>query len=203
VGPLDAYEEYASAAVRKNPRSAAESAAGTQTGIFVEIITDEGLTGRYGMVEDRAELITIVDGLAGHLIGRDPLENRMLWDILSRFDRHSRSGIMMMAISAVDIALWDLKGKILGLPVYKILGGGRSRIKAYISALGFSVEPEAAKKKALEIKAMGVQAQKWFFRGTGGRQKTRPGDQGHGHRRTKVVFPLRPHGRRGGPPQKP
>jgi L-alanine-DL-glutamate epimerase-like enolase superfamily enzyme len=71
---------------------------------------------------------------------------------------------MMMAISALDCALWDLKGKILGLPVYKILGGGRSRIKAYISALGFSVEPEAARKKALEIKAMGVKAQKWFFR---------------------------------------
>jgi L-alanine-DL-glutamate epimerase-like enolase superfamily enzyme len=176
VGPLDVYEEYAFAAVRKNPRTAAGAAAGTQTGVFVEITTDEGLTGRYGMVEDRAELITIVDGLAAHLIGRDPLENRMLWDILSRFDRHSRSGSMMMAISAVDIALWDLKGKILGLPVYKVLGGGRPRLKPYISALGFSIEPEAARKRALEIKAMGIGAQKWFFRygptdGAGGIRK--------------------------------
>ncbi|MDR1430178.1 MAG: hypothetical protein LBI85_07785, partial [Spirochaetaceae bacterium] len=177
VGPLDVWEEYALAESRKNSRSGTEKKApGTQTGHFIEISTDEGLTGRYGIIENRAELITIMDGLAPHLIGRDPLDNRMIWDILSRFDRHSRSGIMMMAISAVDIALWDLKGKILGLPVYKILGGGRSRIKPYISALGFSVEKEAAKKRALEIKAMGAEAQKWFFRygpsdGAGGIRK--------------------------------
>jgi L-alanine-DL-glutamate epimerase-like enolase superfamily enzyme len=165
VGPLDAWEEYAFAGTRKNPRSGTEAAPpGTKTGHFIEITTDEGFTGRYGPIESRAELITIMDGLASHLMGRDPLDNRMIWDILSRFDRHSRSGIMMMAISAVDIALWDLKGKILGLPVYRILGGGRRRIKPYISALGFSVEKEAAKKRALEIKAMGVGAQKWFFR---------------------------------------
>jgi L-alanine-DL-glutamate epimerase-like enolase superfamily enzyme len=139
VGPLDAWEEYAFAGSRKNPRTGTEKAPGTQTGHFIEISTDQGLTGRYGIIENRAELITIMDGLAAHLMGRDPLDNRMIWDILSRFDRHSRSGVMLMAISAVDIALWDLKGKILGLPVYKILGGGRKRIKPYISTLGFSV----------------------------------------------------------------
>jgi L-alanine-DL-glutamate epimerase-like enolase superfamily enzyme len=165
VGPLDAWEEYAFAESRKNSRSGAEKKVpGTQTGHFIEITTDEGFTGCYGIIENRAELLTIMDGLAAHLVGRDPLENRVIWDILSRFDRHSRGGVMMMAISAVDIALWDLKGKILGLPVYRILGGGRRRIKPYISALGFSVEKEAAKKRALEIKAMGVNAQKWFFR---------------------------------------
>jgi L-alanine-DL-glutamate epimerase-like enolase superfamily enzyme len=165
VGPLDVWEEYAFAESRKNSRSDTEKKVpGIRTGYFIEISTDEGLTGRYGLIENRAELITIMDGLAAHLVGRDPLDNRMIWDILSRFDRHSRSGLMMMAVSAVDIALWDLKGKMLGLPVYRILGGGRRRIKPYISALGFSVEKEAAKKRALEIKAMGVKAQKWFFR---------------------------------------
>jgi L-alanine-DL-glutamate epimerase-like enolase superfamily enzyme len=48
--------------------------------------------------------------------------------------------------------------------VYKLLGGGRNKIRPYISTLGFSVEPEAAKKTALKIKAMGINAQKWFFR---------------------------------------
>ncbi|MDR1971250.1 MAG: hypothetical protein LBQ46_04955 [Treponema sp.] len=164
VGPLDIWEEYALAGPGKNSRSGPEEAPGTQTGNFIEITTDGGFTGQYGIIESRAELLTIMDGLAVHLIGRDPMDNRMIWDILSRFDRHSRSGLMMMAVSAVDIALWDLKGKMLGLPVYKILGGGRKRIRAYISALGFSVEKEAAKKRALAIKAMGAKAQKWFFR---------------------------------------
>jgi L-alanine-DL-glutamate epimerase-like enolase superfamily enzyme len=165
VGPLDAWEAYIPAGSETKPRPDTGAAGGgTQSGYFIEITTDEGPTGQYGIIENRAELITVMDGLAAHLIGKDPLDNRMIWDILSRFDRHSRSGVMMMAISAVDIALWDLKGKILGLPVYKILGGGRKRIKPYISALGFSVEKEAAKKRALEIKALGVGAQKWFFR---------------------------------------
>jgi L-alanine-DL-glutamate epimerase-like enolase superfamily enzyme len=163
VGPLDAYEEYASNAVRLS-RSESTTAPNTRTGLFIEITTDEEFRGQYGIIENRAELLTIVDGLANHLLGRNPLENRMLWDIMSRFDRHSRSGVMMMAISAVDIALWDLKGKILGQPVYKLLGGGRKRLKPYISALGFSVEPEMAQKRALEIKSLGITAQKWFFR---------------------------------------
>jgi L-alanine-DL-glutamate epimerase-like enolase superfamily enzyme len=160
VGPLDIYGEYASQAQKPRPKPEPSK----KTGYFIEITTDGGVTGQYGVIESKPELLTIMDGLSDHLMGRDPLENRMLWDIMSRFDRHSRTGIMMMAISALDIALWDLKGKILGQPVYKLLGGGRSKIKPYISALSFSVEPEAAKKRALEIKAMGINAQKWFFR---------------------------------------
>jgi L-alanine-DL-glutamate epimerase-like enolase superfamily enzyme len=92
------------------------------------------------------------------------MENRMIWDIMSRFDRHSRAGIMMMAISAVDIALWDLKGKILGQPVYRLLGGGRNKIRPYMSALGFSTDPAKARETAKMIQGMGIQAQKWFFR---------------------------------------
>ena len=166
VGPLDVYEEYAFDLRKRYSKSATQANAeeGTQTGIFISITTDEGFEGQYGTIENRAELLTIVDGLAYHLIGRDPLENRMLWDLMSRFDRHSRSGVMMMAISAVDNALWDLKGKILGQPVYKILGGSRKKIRPYVSTLGFSIELEDAKKRALEIKQMGIKGQKWFFR---------------------------------------
>ncbi len=164
VGPLDIYEEYDRDVRPRNMRAAVKGEPGRQTALFVIVTTDEGVQGQYGPVENRSELLTIMDGIAPHLMGRDPLENRMLWDIISRFDRHSRSGVMMMAISAVDIALWDLKGKILGQPVYKLLGGGRSRIRPYISMLGFSLEPKAVRERALMVKAMGVQAQKWFFR---------------------------------------
>jgi L-alanine-DL-glutamate epimerase-like enolase superfamily enzyme len=91
------------------------------------------------------------------------MENRLIWDTMSRFERHSRAGAMMMAISAVDNALWDLKGKILGQPVYKILGGGRDQLKVYTSMLGFSTEPKKAAERAKWMKDKGVQAQKWFF----------------------------------------
>ena len=164
VGPLDVYEEYAFNQRGRNVRAGSQYKDGLQTALFIAITTDEGVEGHYGPVECRAELLVMMDGIAQHLIGRDPLENRMVWDIISRFERHSRSGVMLMAISAVDIALWDLKGKILGQPVYKLLGGGRSRIRPYISMLSFSTEPDAVRERALWVKNMGVRAQKWFFR---------------------------------------
>ena len=185
VGPLDMYKAYDEDGARRWTRSATEVKPGQRSEMFVVIGTDEGITGEHGPVESRAELLTIVDGLSQHLIGADPLENRLLWDILSRFDRHSRSGLMMMAISAVDIALWDLKGKILGLPVYKLLGGGRNRIKPYISMCEFSTEPKAAKARALWVKNMGIGAQKWFFR-------YGPGDGYEGMRKNlDLAFALR------------
>ncbi len=164
VGPLDIYEEYATDRRRSNVRGPGGYKDGQLTGAFLVITTDEGVEGVHGPIAYRSQLLTAVDGLAGHLIGRDPLENRLIWDILSRFDRHSRAGVMLMAISTVDIALWDLKGKILGQPVYKLLGGGRGRVRPYISALGFPVEPKAAAETARMLKAEGAAAQKWFFR---------------------------------------
>ena len=137
---------------------------GTISGYFLIIKTDEGLAGECGPLPYRSELLTIMDGLAARLTGQNPLKNRRLWDEMSRFDRHSRSGVMMMAISALDVALWDLKGKILGLPVYRVLGGGRDRVRPYISTLGFSIDIIAARRLALELKAKGIRAQKWFFR---------------------------------------
>ena len=149
------------------PRSGAHSekdAPGTLSGYFLSIQTDEGLTGECGPLSYRSEMLAVMDGLSARLIGQNPIKNRRLWDEMSRYDRHSRSGVMMMAISALDVALWDLKGKILGQPVYRLLGGGRDRVRPYISTLGFSTEPSAARRIALELKTKGIKAQKWFFR---------------------------------------
>jgi L-alanine-DL-glutamate epimerase-like enolase superfamily enzyme len=71
----------------------------------------------------------------------------------------------MMAISAVDCALWDLKGRALNAPVYKILGGPtRTEIPAYASMLGFSIHPDRAVDRAREVVNQGFGAMKWFFR---------------------------------------
>ena len=139
-------------------------APGTISGYFLSVLTDEGFSGECGPLSYRSEMLAIMDGLRGMLIGQNPIKNRRLWDEMSRFDRHSRSGVMMMAISALDVALWDLKGKILGQPVYRLLGGGRDRVRPYISTLGFSTDIAPARKLATELKAKGIKAQKWFFR---------------------------------------
>jgi len=163
VGPLDIYDEYRSGKRSKSIPMALKHKDNELTGAFLVITTDEGIEGIHGPLEYRAQLLVAVESLSVHIVGRDPLENRLIWDIMSRFDRHSRSSIMLMAISTVDIALWDLKGKILGQPVYKLLGGGRNRLRPYASMLGHSLELKEAREAALRVKEMGIPAQKWFF----------------------------------------
>ena len=71
----------------------------------------------------------------------------------------------MMAISVVDCALWDLKGKAFNSPVYSLLGGPtRETIQAYASCLQFSVEPQKAHDRIRDVVGDGYQATKWFFR---------------------------------------
>ncbi len=131
---------------------------------YVEITTDEGIAGYYGPLL-RPQAYVIYSQLRRFLIGRDPLCGEMLWDQMSRIDRHARTGHLMMGISAVDCALWDIRGKYFEVPVYRLLGGPtRDQIKAYGSTLGFSLEPELASERGRKFREMGFTAQKWFFR---------------------------------------
>jgi L-alanine-DL-glutamate epimerase-like enolase superfamily enzyme len=70
----------------------------------------------------------------------------------------------MMAISAVDNALWDLRGRYFNTPVYRLLGGPtRSSVTCYGSTLGYSLEPERVKARSAALKAAGFLHQKWFM----------------------------------------
>src|SRR5262249_55297857 len=74
----------------------------------------------------RALKVLADDGLAPLLLGEDPLDHERLSTKVSwRLQSFGRRGLVMQAYSAVDIALWDLKGKVAGLPLYKLLGGAR------------------------------------------------------------------------------
>jgi L-rhamnonate dehydratase len=132
--------------------------------IYVEVRTDEGITGIFGPI-DAYQAYLIHAFLKPFLIGRDPLATELLHDQMLRLNRHGRSGMFMTAVSPVDCALWDLKGKAWGQPIYRLLGGPtRPAVPAYASMLGYSIEPEAAANIALEFKNKGFNAQKWFFR---------------------------------------
>jgi L-rhamnonate dehydratase len=162
VGALDIYPEYRNRGSRHpGPLTEAETVPISEVYVFVD--TDEGITGLFGPVYvDQA--FQIDAHFRPHLIGQDPLASERLWDILSRQDRHARKGYMMMAISAIDMCLWDIRGKALGLPVYRLLGGPtRDAVQAYGSALGYAIEPEQVYEQALALKQEGYVAQKWFF----------------------------------------
>jgi L-rhamnonate dehydratase len=96
-------------------------------------------------------------------VGKDPLAIEALHDQM--LNRHGRSGVFMTGLSPLDCALWDLKGKAWKQPILRLLGGPtRTKVAAYASMLGHSVEPEKAAARAQEKQALGYTAQKWFFR---------------------------------------
>src|SRR5438094_385195 len=99
----------------------------TRDYVVVEITTDEGLSGfGWGMARYAPVAEIIERNLKPLLIGEDPLLNEHLWDRLYYLNLLiAQRGIYMRALSVVDIALWDLKGKAAGLPVWKLLGGHR------------------------------------------------------------------------------
>ena len=132
---------------------------------FVQIETDEGAIGIAGPLwPDAARLV--LTQLKPLIMGKDPLAIELLWDQMHRFQVHGRQGDAMIALSAVDCALWDLKGRAMGQPVWRLLGGPtREAVPAYASMLGYSVNDlELVRERALQHKAAGYTAQKWFFR---------------------------------------
>ena len=135
------------------------------TTFFVDIETDDGVTGRAGPVPEGVAFI-VARSLRRLLLGQDPIAGEKLWDQMHRFMVHGRQGDAMLAISAVDCALWDLRGKWLGQPVYRLLGGPtpprRPPPMPPCSASPCSTR-RGVRERALEFKEAGYTGQKWFF----------------------------------------
>ncbi|AWH88947.1 galactonate dehydratase [Limnobaculum parvum] len=102
--------------------------------MFLKVETDEGVTG-WGepVIEGRARSVeAAVHELSEMIIGQDPARINDIWQTLYRGGFYRGGPILMSAISGIDQALWDIKGKVLGVPVYQLLGGlVRDKIKAY------------------------------------------------------------------------
>jgi L-rhamnonate dehydratase len=162
VRPVDIYPEHKNQGAGWLPKIS-EGRYAMQS-LFCQIETDTGLTGLAGPTTMEQALV-ILQQLAPMLTGADPLATERIWDRLYRSMVHGRKGNAMMALSVVDCALWDLKGKWAGAPVYRLLGGPtRQRIPAYASTLGYSLEPELVSQRVKEFVTQGYQAMKWFFR---------------------------------------
>jgi galactonate dehydratase len=102
--------------------------------VFLKIDTDDGVFG-WGepVVEGRAHtVVAAVDELADYLVGKDPLQIEDHWNVLYRGGFYRGGAIHMSALAGIDQALWDIKGKTLGVPVHQLLGGRcRDRIRVY------------------------------------------------------------------------
>ena len=144
---------------------------GSQDDLVVRVHTDAGLVG-IGEVDSAPEVVkavieapashAIASGLRHVLIGQDPLEIEQLWDSMYRATIYfGRRGVALHALSGIDIALWDIKGKALGKPVRELLGPvQRTRVRAYASTLMPDTEDEVVHSVSQLIDRYGFTAVK-------------------------------------------
>ena len=133
--------------------------------VTLKIQTDEGVYGLGDATLNGREM-AVVSYLAEHvipcLLGRDPFQIEDIWQYLYRGAYWRRGPVTMTAIAAVDMALWDIKGKALNTPVYNLLGGkSRSGVLVYGHANGRDIEEtsdEVAKYVGLGYKAVRAQS---------------------------------------------
>mgnify|MGYP004732987857 CR=1 FL=1 len=103
----------------------------------------DGASGAFGMLKDFAKLI----------IGMNPLNNEVIWDYLYKNTFWGQNGgpVVFAAISAIDIALWDIRGKYYNAPIYQLLGGKRrDNLRCYASQLQFGWDKEFKPRRTLE-----------------------------------------------------
>lgn len=102
--------------------------------LFLKIETDEGIAG-WGepVLEGRTSSVSaMVNELSHYLVGKDPRNIEDLWTVMYRGGFYRGGGVHMSALAGIDQALWDIKGKALGCPVFELLGGKvRHRIRVY------------------------------------------------------------------------
>lgn len=135
--------------------------------LFVHVYTDAGIVGlgeagNWGYLGATAAAI---EKFTPYLIGKDPFR---IEDFNQNFYRsvYFRGSVIMSAISAIDIALWDIKGKALGVPVYELLGGKtRDKIRVYASVMTKETDPESLTRSYRELQDMGFNAAKIFVNG--------------------------------------
>ena len=115
--------------------------------VTVKVITDEGVYGiGDGTVNGREKAVVayLEDHVVPCLIGRDPARIEDIWQYLYRGAYWRRGPITMAAISAIDMALWDIKGKVANLPLYQLLGGAsRDKVMVYKHVGGMTIEETA------------------------------------------------------------
>lgn len=141
--PIEAIEVQAYTIPTQSPESDGTLEWDATTLVYVEVQAG-GQTGIGYTYADVATAKLVQTMLRNRLLGEDAMQIGARWNDMSNVTRNlGRDGITSMAISAVDVALWDLKGKLLGQPVYALLGAVRDRVPVYGSG-GFTAYSETA-----------------------------------------------------------
>lgn len=135
--------------------------------VLVKVKTDEDVTGigeTYPVSAVPVVSTIINSGLRPLLIGEDPLQIVRLWEKMYRGSRgYGRKGASIIAISGIDIALWDILGKALNVPIYQLLGGSvRDKLKCYASLPPYGGDPTKEVVRCIEDGYKAVKIKAWY-----------------------------------------
>ncbi len=137
---------------------------GQRNFLFVVVDTDEGVygVGEAGITGRELAVMGGIEHLKPLLVGQDPARIEHIWQMLFRGGFFPAQRILSAAISAIDIALWDIKGKALGVPIYELLGGRvRDRVVCYPHNRGHGMEITPLVESCLQTKEEGWKFVRW------------------------------------------
>jgi L-alanine-DL-glutamate epimerase-like enolase superfamily enzyme len=137
---------------------------GSRNFLFVVVDTDEGIygVGEGGITGRELAAVGVVEHFKPLLVGQDPQRIEHLWQLLFRGGFFPAGRIAASVLSAIDVALWDIRGKALGVPVYDLLGGlVRDRVVCYPHNVGHAMEIEPLVESCLQTKAEGWKFVRW------------------------------------------
>ncbi|WP_166347653.1 enolase C-terminal domain-like protein [Phytoactinopolyspora limicola] len=160
--PTDVYPEFARIGAADLRRLGPDRYEVRST--FLHVDTDAGITGSTAQIS--ADQAHIIQGtLRELLVGADPLATERIWDVAYRSSIHARRGAGMLALSAVDCALWDIRGQHFGVPAHVLLGGPtRTEVPIYVSTLGTGLGEADVRRATRAVVGAGGSGIKWFPR---------------------------------------
>jgi galactonate dehydratase len=150
---------------------------GIKNFLFVTVDTDEGIygVGESGLSGRELAVIGAIEHFKPLLIGQDPMRIEHIWQMLFRGGFFPAERVLSSAISAIDIALHDIKGKALGVPVYELLGGRvRDKVVCYPHNAGHAMEVAPLVESCLATKEAGWKFVRWGLPQSGSLLEPRP-----------------------------
>lgn len=132
--------------------------------VFVKIYTNKGIVGLgEGTMTGKASTVAAaIEEHERYLVGKDPTDIEYLWQAMFRGPRYRGGPILMSALGAVDVALWDILGQALGVPIWKLLGGrARNKVKVYVKHTRQPIDPALKGDDKVIATWLGIQKDGW------------------------------------------
>ncbi|MBL9203280.1 MAG: hypothetical protein JNL39_22425 [Opitutaceae bacterium] len=132
--------------------------------VFVKIYTNKGIVGLgEGTMTGKCKTVaTAIEEHERYLVGKDPTDIEYLWQAMFRGPRYRGGPILMSALGAIDVALWDILGQALGVPIWKLLGGrARDKVKVYVKHTLQPIDPRLSDEDKLIARWVGIKKDGW------------------------------------------